>query len=55
MRNQTLEKARKKALKIMAELEGEGMFTLMELRILLEREIGNRTKSDRRALQEAGK
>ena len=42
MTNRTLERARKRAQKIMEDLQGEGMFTLRELKVLLEREIGNR-------------
>ena len=45
MRNRTLERARKKAQKIMEDLEGEGMLTLTELKSLLEREIQDRRKT----------
>lgn len=55
MKNRTLEKARNKALQIMAELEGEGMFTLVELKVLLEREIANRGRAHPPALEEMEK
>jgi hypothetical protein len=42
MTNRTLERARKTAQKIMEDLQGEGMLTLRELKVLLEREIRNR-------------
>ena len=45
MKNRTLERARKKAHKIMDDLEGEGMFTLAELKRLLESELQNRLRT----------
>ena len=45
MKNGTLEKAQKKARRIMNELEGEGMATLRALKLLLEREIENRLRA----------
>jgi hypothetical protein len=45
MENRTLERARKKAQKIMEDLDGEGMFTLAELKHLLESEIQNRLRA----------
>jgi hypothetical protein len=47
MRNRTLERAQKKARKVMEDLEGEGMFTSRELKFLLEREIENRLGQSR--------
>lgn len=44
MRNSTMERAHKKARKIMEELEGEGMLTLRALKGLLETEIENRMR-----------
>ena len=45
MTNRTLERARKKARMIMDDLECEGMSTLSELKILLDREIDSRLGS----------
>jgi hypothetical protein len=45
MKDRTLERARKTAQKIMEDLEGEGMFTLAELKRLLESEIKNRLRA----------
>jgi hypothetical protein len=45
MKNRTMERARKKAQKIMEDLNGEGMFTLAELKRLLESEIQNRLRA----------
>ena len=45
MRNSTMERAHKKARKIMEELEGEGMLTLRALKDLLETEIENRMQA----------